>query len=121
MINALIATEDRKFYKHWGIDFDRVLKAMVKNILSFRIREGASTITQQLARNLYLSQELSLTRKIREAITAIQIERNYTKEEILEMYLNIAYFGLNAYGVESASFVYFGKKPSELTLAESAC
>ncbi|CUS88558.1 Transglycosylase, partial [Candidatus Kryptonium thompsonii] len=120
LINALIATEDRKFYRHWGIDFDRVLKAMVKNILSFKIREGASTITQQLARNLYLSQELSLTRKIREAITAIQIERNYTKEEILEMYLNIAYFGMSAYGVESASFVYFGKSPRELTLAECA-
>ncbi|MFN3135233.1 MAG: transglycosylase domain-containing protein, partial [Candidatus Kryptonium sp.] len=120
LINALIATEDRKFYKHWGIDLDRVLKAMVKNILSFRIREGASTITQQLARNLYLSQELSLTRKIREAITAIQIERNYTKEEILEMYLNIAYFGMSAYGVESASFIYFGKSPKELTLAECA-
>jgi penicillin-binding protein 1A len=120
LINALIATEDRKFYRHWGIDLDRVLKAMVKNILSFRIREGASTITQQLARNLYLSQELSITRKIREAITAIQIERTYTKEEILEMYLNIAYFGMSAYGVESASFVYFGKSPSELTLAECA-
>ncbi|CUU01975.1 penicillin-binding protein 1A [Candidatus Kryptobacter tengchongensis] len=120
LINALIATEDRKFYRHWGIDFDRVIKAMIKNILSLRIREGASTITQQLARNLYLSQELSLTRKIREAITAIQIERTYTKEEILEMYLNIAYFGMSAYGVESASFVYFGKSPSELTLAECA-
>ncbi|CUU01708.1 penicillin-binding protein 1A [Candidatus Thermokryptus mobilis] len=120
LIKALIATEDRKFYKHWGIDLDRVLKAMVKNILSLRIREGASTITQQLARNLYLSQELSITRKIREAITAVQIERTYTKEEILEMYLNIAYFGMSAYGVESASFVYFGKSPSELTLAECA-
>jgi penicillin-binding protein 1A len=120
LINALIATEDRKFYRHWGIDLDRVFKAIVKNILSFRIREGASTITQQLARNLYLSQELSITRKIREAITAIQIERTYTKEEILEMYLNIAYFGMSAYGVESASFVYFGKSPSELTLAECA-
>lgn len=120
LINALIATEDRKFYRHWGIDLDRIVKAMIKNILSLRIREGASTITQQLARNLYLSQELSLTRKIREAITAIQIERTYTKEEILEMYLNVAYFGMNAYGVESASFVYFGKSPSELTLSECA-
>lgn len=120
LINALIATEDRKFYKHWGLDLDRIIKAMVKNILSFRIREGASTITQQLARNLYLSQEVSITRKLREAITAIQIERTYTKEEILEMYLNIAYFGMNAYGVESASFVYFGKSPTELTLAECA-
>ncbi len=120
LINALIATEDRKFYRHWGIDLDRIAKAMVKNILSFRIREGASTITQQLARNLYLSQELSLTRKIREAITAVQIERTYTKQEILEMYLNVAYFGMSAYGVESASFVYFGKSPSELTLAECA-
>lgn len=120
LINALIATEDRKFYKHWGIDLDRVAKAIIKNILSFKIREGASTITQQLARNLYLSQELSLTRKIREAITAIQIERTYTKEEILEMYLNVAYFGMNAYGIESASFVYFGKSPTELTLSECA-
>jgi penicillin-binding protein 1A len=120
LINALIATEDRKFYRHWGIDVDRIIKAIIKNIIRFRIKEGASTITQQLARNLYLSQEFSLTRKLREAITAVQIERTYTKEEILEMYLNVAYFGMGAYGVESASFVYFNKSPSELTLGECA-
>jgi len=102
LVNALIATEDRNFYKHWGIDVGRVFRALVKDLIALRAKEGASTITQQLARNLYLSQELSLTRKLREAITAVQIERTYTKQEILEMYFNVAYFGRSAYGVAAA-------------------
>jgi penicillin-binding protein 1A len=103
----------------------RFMKAMIKNIFTFS-REGASTITQQLAKNLYQlksSRENSFdtaVRKIREWLTAIQIERTYTKDEILELYLNVSYFGRSAYGVESAAKVYFDKNSSELTLPESA-
>ncbi len=126
LIKALIATEDRKFYSHWGVDVTRFIKAMIKNVFSMSLGEGASTITQQLARNLY---ELKVTRetqfdkgirKIREWITALQIEKNFTKSEIIELYLNVSYFGRSAYGIEAASRVYFGKSSSELTLPESA-
>jgi penicillin-binding protein 1A len=122
LINALIATEDRKFYSHWGVDLDRILKASIKNLLSFSVKEGASTITQQLARNLYASigREISLTRKIKEAITAVQIEKTYTKEEILILYLNQVYFGRGAYGVQAAAKTFFDKDASELTLDECA-
>ncbi len=120
LINALIASEDRKFYRHMGIDIDRIIKATVKNIISFRIREGASTITQQVARNLYLDHEQSITRKIREAITALQIERRYSKEEILELYFNLAYFGNSSYGIAAAANRYFNKSADQLTLNESA-
>ena len=128
LVNALIATEDKNFYKHWGVDLPRFVRAMLKNVFTFKFwtGPGASTITQQLSRNLY---ELKgsresifklITRKLREFITAVQIERNYTKQEILEMYLNVAFFGRSAYGIASASQIYFGKNPSELTLSESA-
>ena len=126
LIEALIATEDRQFYDHWGVDVFRFFKAMVKNVFSLSLKEGASTITQQLARNLY---ELKVTResqfdkairKIREWITAVQIEKNFTKDEIIELYLNVSYFGKSSYGVEAASRVYFNKKASELSLPESA-
>lgn len=119
-INALIATEDRAFYDHWGVHVNRIVKAMVKNLFAFRTKEGASTITQQLARNLYFTQEMSLSRKIREAWTALQIERTYTKNEILEMYANTVYYGRGAYGIRVASQVYFNKEPIRLTPAESA-
>jgi len=126
LIKALIATEDRKFYNHWGVDVTRFFKAMVKNLFSLSLKEGASTLTQQLARNLY---ELKVTResqldkgirKIREWITAIQIERNFTKSEIIELYFNVSYFGRSAYGIEAASRVYFSKSAGELTLPEAA-
>lgn len=126
LIKALIATEDRKFFNHWGVDVTRFIKAMIKNVFSLSLSEGASTITQQLARNLY---ELKVTRetkldkairKIREWITALQIEKNFTKNEIIELYLNVSYFGRSAYGIEAASRVYFGKSAGELTLPESA-
>ena len=126
LIKALIATEDRKFYNHWGVDVTRFIKAMIKNVFSMSLGEGASTLTQQLARNLY---DLKVTRetqfdkgirKIREWITAIQIEKNFTKNEIIELYLNVSYFGRSAYGIEAASRVYFGKSASELTLPEAA-
>jgi len=124
-INALIATEDRKFYDHWGVDLERLVKAMVKNVFLMR-REGASTITQQLSRNLYgfwSGKESSydiVVRKIREWITAVQIESNYTKKEILGMYFNISYFGRGAYGIEMAARTYFGKRFNELDLKEMA-
>ncbi|MFO7447505.1 MAG: PBP1A family penicillin-binding protein [Ignavibacteriaceae bacterium] len=125
LINALISTEDRRFYDHWGVDLSRFAKAQIKNIVTFS-REGASTITQQLAKNLYELKSRNegdfgtVIRKIREWITAIQIEKNFTKNEILELYLNVSYFGRSAYGIESAAKVFFNKKASELTLPESA-
>lgn len=123
MILALIATEDRKFYDHWGVDVDRIFKAFFKNVLRGSLtKEGASTITQQLARNLYkdIGNEVSLNRKLREAMTAVQIERTYTKEEILAYYLNTVYFGKGAYGIEAAAQTYFEKNAKSLTLDECA-
>lgn len=125
VIDALIATEDKDFYSHWGVDLVRFMKAMVKNIFAFRLKEGASTITQQLSRNLYLGRNDhnifdKATRKIREFLTAVQLERTFTKDEILEFYLNVVYFGRGSYGIQAASQVYFGKSPSELTLGETA-
>ncbi|MEJ5351422.1 MAG: PBP1A family penicillin-binding protein [Melioribacteraceae bacterium] len=125
VVNALIATEDRKFYDHWGVDIGRFIKAMFKNIFLFK-REGASTITQQLAKNLYelkLQNESlfdTIIRKIREWITAIQIEKTYTKREILEMYFNIQWFGHGAYGIAMASKVYFDKDVKQLSIEEGA-
>lgn len=119
-INALIATEDRAFYDHWGVHTMRIAKAMVKNVFALRAKEGASTITQQLARNLYFTQEQTVSRKLREAWTALQIERTYTKNEILELYSNTVYYGRGAYGIRVASQVYFNKEPMKLTIAECA-
>ncbi len=123
---ALIATEDKRFYSHWGVDVGRVFKAIVKNVLAFSLdREGASTVTQQLSRNLYNLKERSdkgffnkITRKFRELITSIQLERNFTKREILVLYLNQASFGKGAYGIEAAAMTYFGKTASALTPPE---
>lgn len=125
VVNALLATEDKDFYSHWGVDMVRFMKAMVKNVFALRLKEGASTITQQLSRNLYLGHNDrnvfdTVTRKIREFMTAVQLERNFTKDEILEFYLNVVYFGRGSYGVASAAQVYFGKSPAELTLGEVA-
>ncbi|MDP2209259.1 MAG: PBP1A family penicillin-binding protein [Bacteroidota bacterium] len=126
LIDALIATEDKNFRQHWGVDVLRFVRAMVKNIITFQMREGASTITQQLSRNLYdLKVERKkfhdkITRKFREFITAFQIESNYTKDEIIEMYLNVTYYGRSAYGISAASQIYFGKIPADLTVSEAA-
>jgi penicillin-binding protein 1A len=126
LTDALISTEDRKFYEHWGVDLTRFFKAMIKNTVRFSFREGASTITQQLAKNLYdlkSRRESKIdvgVRKIREWISAIQIEKRFTKHEILELYLNVSYFGKSAYGIEAASRTYFEKSASELTLPEAA-
>lgn len=119
--DALIATEDVSFYSHWGVDLRRLTLAMGENIIKGRKRwHGASTITQQLAKNLYLTQERTISRKVKEFITAIELEKTYTKEEILALYLNTVYFGSGAYGIEAAARTYFNKPASQLTLAESA-
>lgn len=123
VIHALIATEDVGFYDHWGLDMPRLMRAMVENVglvLRGRRARGASTITQQLARNLWLTPERSLWRKIQELLISIQIERTYTKDEILSLYLNTVYFGEGAYGVEAAAWTYFGKPASQLNVPESA-
>lgn len=119
--NAFIAIEDRQFYRHWGLNVFAIGKALLEDVLARRIVRGASTITQQLARNLFPSHlplEQTFTRKIKEAVVAIGIERHYTKEEILSMYLNQIYFGEGAYGVEAAARRFFGKHVSDLSLAE---
>jgi penicillin-binding protein 1A len=120
LINATIATEDRSFYQHWGVDLWGVGRAAVTDVLHMRRAQGGSTITQQLARNVLGTHERTWTRKIRETVLAIEIERNYTKDQILEMYFNQIYFGEGAYGVESASKTYFNKPLRALNLAECA-
>lgn len=120
LLTALITTEDRQFYRHNGVDLRGVTRAVVNNIRSGRYAEGASTLTQQLAKTLFLTPEKSLRRKIREAILAFQLERRYTKDEILELYLNQVYFGSGAYGVEMAARRYFGKSIRNVTLDEAA-
>ena len=119
---AVVSSEDRKFFKHWGLSIRSVARAIMINTLSLSYRQGFSTLTQQLARNLYKSVgfEDSILRKVKEVITAIQIERTYTKDEILEMYLNTVHFGHGTYGVEAATKRFFGKKSDELTVDESA-
>ena len=120
LIKAVIATEDRRFYDHWGMNLRRFAQAAMINLIRFEFEQGASTLTQQLARQLYLTLDKTITRKIKEMITAIQVERTYTKDEILEMYLNHMNFGHGAYGVQSAALKYFGKDAGDLTPDESA-
>ncbi|MEO0116957.1 MAG: PBP1A family penicillin-binding protein [candidate division WOR-3 bacterium] len=117
---CFIAVEDKRFYSHWGIDLIRLFGALFYNLKSLSFRQGASTITQQLARNMFLTPEKSLKRKIKEAILAIRLEITETKEEILERYLNQVCFGHGVYGIEAAANFYFGKKAKELTLSEGA-
>jgi penicillin-binding protein 1A len=120
-LEALLSTEDRRFYTHWGVDLRGVFGVIAQRIFSLTLQgRGASTITQQLARLLYLTREVTITRKVREMLTAVQIERRYTKNEILIMYLNVAPFGRGAYGLQSAAAVFFGKRPKELTTSECA-
>ncbi|MDP8227905.1 MAG: PBP1A family penicillin-binding protein [Candidatus Electryoneaceae bacterium] len=119
-IDAILTTEDSRFFDHWGLDIVRIFGAAIVDITSMSTKQGASTITQQLARDLFLHKRRTFTRKIRETLTALQIERHYSKQEILEMYLTQIYFGHGAYGVQTASQLYFNKPATELTLAESA-
>jgi penicillin-binding protein 1A len=118
--SALVATEDRKFYRHSGVDVKGIARAIIKDIKAGKFVEGASTITQQLAKTLFLTPRKTIVRKVKEAILAFQLERRYTKDEILELYLNQVYFGSGAYGVASAASIFFNKSVQELTLAECA-
>jgi penicillin-binding protein 1A len=120
LINATLSTEDRNFYNHWGVDLWGIGRAAVSNVLHMRTTEGGSTITQQLARNLFLTHERTLSRKLKEIALAVEIERNYSKNQILEMYFNQIYFGEGAYGVESAAKTFFNKPLGSLTLPECA-
>jgi penicillin-binding protein 1A len=120
MQRASLSIEDDRFYRHPGIDVKGILRATFKNLLSGRARQGASTITQQLAKNVFLSQERTIERKVKELLLTLQIERNFSKDEILQLYLNQIYFGHGAYGVGAAAKTFFGKKASELSLGECA-
>jgi penicillin-binding protein 1A len=120
MIKSVLATEDHRFYHHWGFVPIRFVKIIFTNLFTLSRQQGASTLTQQLARRLYLTPEKTIARKAREIITAIQIERTYTKQEILQMYLNHMSFGHGSYGVESAARLFFNKKIQELSLSECA-
>ncbi len=120
LVNATLSTEDRSFYHHWGVDLWGVGRAALSNALQMRRAEGGSTITQQLARNLFLTHERTVTRKLKEIALAVEIERTYSKNQILEMYFNQIYFGEGAYGVEAAAKTFFNKPLNELTLADCA-
>ena len=120
LTDAVLAIEDARFYEHYGVDPRAIARAGWKNFRAGRVVEGGSTITQQLAKRLFLTPEKSLRRKIREAILSLQIEKRYTKDEILALYLNQVYMGAGAYGVEAAARTYFGKTVRELDLAEAA-
>ncbi len=120
MINAVIATEDTRFYTHWGISLPDIVRAAFKNVLNLGIAEGGSTITQQLARSQWLTPKQTLYRKMQEALLAIKIEHTYSKPEILELYLNRMNFGGSFNGIEAASRGYFGKPAAELTVPEAA-
>src|SRR6266851_129293 len=118
--DAVLATEDRRFYQHWGIDPIGIARAVWQNYRRGRVVEGGSTITQQLTKVLFLTPDKSIERKMKEAVLALELERRYTKDRILEMYLNQIYFGHGAYGVEAAARTYFGKSVSELNVREAA-
>jgi len=120
MINSVIAVEDSRFWRHKGIDYLAIARAVIKDILYVGLKEGGSTITQQLAKVMFLTPEKTLKRKLREAALAIKIEKSLDKKEILELYLNKIYFGHGAYGVEMASRIYFGKSVKDITLPEAA-
>ncbi len=118
--NAFVAIEDRRFYSHFGIDPLGIMRAIVRDILRRGASQGGSTLTQQLAKNLFLTQERTVSRKAQEVVLALWLEHKYTKAQILELYLNRVYFGAGAYGVEGAAQRYFGKSARRLTLPEAA-
>lgn len=120
VIEATISVEDRRFFQHKGLDFKRMIKASLTDLRTLSLKEGGSTLTQQYARNLYLTHEKTWTRKLKEAFYAIRLEMFYSKEEILEGYLNTIYYGHGAYGIEAASQFYFNKPAHSLTLGEAA-
>lgn len=118
--NATVAIEDSRFYKHPGVDPRGIARAIYQNVRKGRRAQGGSTLTQQLARNIYLTREKKISRKLKEILLALELERNFTKEQILELYMNQVYYGSGSYGVQTASTVYFGKNVKDLSLAESA-
>ena len=120
LCHAIVAVEDNRFYSHSGFDLTGIARASLVNLQYGQIEEGASTITQQLVKNLFLSHEQTFGRKAEELLLALDMEANYSKEEILELYLNTIYFGSNFYGIGPASQGYFGKEPKELELSEAA-
>ncbi|WP_416674477.1 transglycosylase domain-containing protein [Egbenema bharatensis] len=120
LVQAFIASEDEDFYEHNGVNYQAILRATLKNIRAGEVLQGGSTITQQLARVVFLDQDRTLARKLREALLAQKMERELTKDQILERYLNLVYLGSNAYGVADAAWIYFSKPVDELTLSESA-
>ena len=120
LAEAFIASEDEDFYEHDGVDYQAIVRAFIKNLTAGEVVEGGSTITQQLSRIVFLDQERSLTRKVKEALLAQKMERELGKDQILEQYLNLVYLGSNAYGVADAAWIYFSKQVDELTLGEIA-
>jgi penicillin-binding protein 1A len=120
LIDALLSTEDRRFFKHWGVNLLSICRALWDGFYTGRRIRATSTITQQLARTLFLTPERTISRKIKEIITSTKIEKNYTKDEILEMYLNQCYFGRGAYGIQAAAQLYFGKNVEDLTISDCA-
>jgi penicillin-binding protein 1A len=123
VINAFLAAEDKNFYEHGGLDFTGIARAAIAYVENYgtgRRPQGASTITQQVAKNFLLSNEVSFTRKIKEALLALKIERTYSKDKILELYLNEIYLGLGAYGIAAAALTYFDKGVNELNIQEAA-
>ena len=120
VINAFISIEDKNFFNHNGLNYKRIVKAMINNIKSGSFKEGASTISQQLIKNTHLTNEKTISRKIKEIVLTKKLEKEFNKKDILETYLNVIYFGENAYGIEQASKTYFNKSCSDLTLCEGA-
>ena len=120
LVDMLVASEDQEFYQHWGINLRRIVIVALKNLLHWRITAGASTITQQLSRMLFLTRERTFDRKIKEALTAIKLERTYSKQEIIEMYFNQYYFSRGAYGISAAANLFFSKSVPDLNLNDCA-
>ena len=118
--NAVIAVEDHRFYDHGPIDFIAVFRAIYINISNLELKEGGSTITQQVAKNVILSQDETLSRKLGEVFAAYDLEKHYSKNEILELYVNTSYFGEGYYGIYDASMGYYNKEPRDLTLDEAS-
>ena len=118
--NAVVAIEDHRFYQHGGVDFLGILRAMFRNLISGRIVQGGSTLTQQLAKNLFLSSNRSIKRKVQELVLALWLEKKFTKKQILSIYLNRVYFGSGAYGIDAAAYRFFGKRAKNLSLFEAA-
>ena len=121
LVNAVVSIEDKRFFRHRGTDAIRIAGALKNNLKSRSLKEGASTISQQLIKNTHLTQEKSINRKLNEIKLARELERNYSKQDILAMYLNVAYFGNGMYGVKSAARGIFNKNVKDLTLSECAC